>query len=50
MTKPRIVTAELLAQAWQDYMWLFGAEPHGTVQQMAALLQLVKKPEATDAD
>lgn len=31
---------EILAKAWKKYEWLFHAVPHGTPQQMSALLEL----------
>ena len=38
-----IVTGEDLSIAWQRYIRLFGSDPHGSVKQMNALLELVPK-------
>lgn len=32
--------AENLAEAWAKYQWLFGEVPHGTVEQLSALIEL----------
>lgn len=37
----KIVNAESLSAAWRKYMDLFGEQPHGTVQQLAAVLEFV---------
>jgi len=38
--------AEALSRAYVKYFWLFGHEPHGTIQQMMAMLELC--PEAIE--
>jgi hypothetical protein len=38
-----------LADAWEKYTWLFGEPPHGTKQQMQALVELVKLGPAFSA-
>ena len=44
--EPRVVTAKTLANAWCRYVGLFGAPPHGTVVQCAALLELARPLKA----
>ena len=40
-TPPRLETvAEILAEAWREYVGLFGEPPHGTVRQLEAMLEL----------
>lgn len=47
---PVIVEAARLADAWKRYRDLFGDVPHGTVRQMAALLELVRKVRVPPAE
>ena len=39
--KFKAVSAESLSEAWDKYRRLFGEEPHGTVQQMKALMEFI---------
>jgi len=43
--EPSGVSAAGLAEAWRRYTDAFGEPPHGTVAQMAALLELVPRRE-----
>jgi hypothetical protein len=36
---PQLVA--VLVEAWAKYRWLFNCDPHGTPQQVAALLELI---------
>lgn len=42
--KYKLVSAESLCDAWDKYNRFFTEQPHGTLQQLAALLEFVAAP------